>query len=724
MRTARPTRVRVAHTVALSAAVAALALALREVPAFFLVLAVLAVGALALPFAEWTSVPPRLARALPRVLGTTLLVIAGVAWLSRALGVLVLEPTFVPMMAAPLLVPMAAVFALAPRAFPTGRTLLPTLIFILGLAGLDPSPPGYGPSVLPFLRGGDHNAFSEQYLVLALVILGALWAAALFESGPRWQRRDVLGLALVGALAAALAATGIVGLPILQPKIERALAQALDQGESGLSGESTLGEFAELAVSRRRVLDLRTSDPQAGPWLLRSEVFTDFDGRHWRNAASPTRAVGRGARPTTVLRPGVAPARLGALLADVGPWFPGTPPGETPGVPEGGDEGRAAVEILVNQQDVGRWPLLLPRRVTAVTVDAAFLEVDRFGSIRRPLGLPVRLYGARLADVAPSAPSLSDDDRSESLALPAVVDQRLRALAHGLAPDADVRGRLVATVAHLQGGYRYTLRPGAFRTGDPLAEFLFDKKAGYCEYFASAAVVLLRLQGVPARFVKGLSVGPQTDQGGGLHVVRDSDAHAWVEAWIPGEGWVEADPTPPGQFAEAHARADSFQRFLQRVRAALSVGWARLMARGPASLLRHIARELARLLARAAREPVVWLVAFTLALGPRLMRSWRSRRRRRRAAALDASTAVSAELRALVREVERRWAALGHPRPPGRGLLEHARALAADEAPGAPFPAGTAASARDVVEAYYRARFGGEPPDPAEAARLRHGLRA
>ena len=108
---------------------------------------------------------------------------------------------------------------------------------------------------------------------------------------------------------------------------------------------------------------------------------------------------------------------------------------------------------------------------------------------------------------------------------------------------------------HLQAGYRYTLSPGAFRTADPVAEFLFEKKAGYCEYFASAAVLLLRLQGVPARFVKGLSVGPQTDQGGGLHVVRESDAHAWVEAWIPGEGWVEADPTPPGQFADAHGRA-------------------------------------------------------------------------------------------------------------------------------------------------------------------------
>ena len=720
MRRARPTRVRVAHGVAHSAAIAALALALREVPTFFLGLALLAASALALPFAEWTSVPPRLARALPRVLGITMLVLAGVAWLSRALGVLVLEPTFVPMMAAPLLVPMAAVFALAPRAFPSGRTLLPAVIYILGLAGLNPTPAGYGSSALPFLRGGDHNGFAELYLALALVLVGALWTAAILGSGPRWHTRDVLGLALVGIPAAALAVTGVVGLPILQPKVERAMAQALDQGSTGLSDESTLGEFADLAVSHRRILDLRTSDPHAGPWLLRSEVFTAFDGRRWKNLPGATKPA---TRSTTVLQPCAPPAGVGPLLADTGAWFSPQRPEGAPGTSEEGDEKRGLVEILIDQQDTGTWPILLPHNVATVTVDAPFLEVDRFGSVRRPAGIPLRLYGAQLAHLTPRGPSLSDDGRSGSLALPAVIDERLRALARSLAPSANPRGRLAATVSHLQAGYRYTLRPGAFRTGDPLAEFLFEKKAGYCEYFASAAVVLLRLQGVPARFVKGLSVGPQTDQGGGLHVVRDSDAHAWIEAWIPGEGWVEGDPTPPGQFADAHGRADSFQRFLQHVRAALSTAWARLTVRGPLSLLRRVARDMAHGLARAAHEPVLWAVAVILALGPRLVRSWRSRRRRP-AAALDAGAAVPAELRALVREVERRWTAQGRARPPNRGLLEHARALVLKGALDGSAPAGIETATCDVVEAYYRARFGSEPPEPAETARLRLGLRA
>ena len=205
---------------------------------------------------------------------------------------------------------------------------MPAVIYILGLAGLNPTPVGYGSSALPFLRGGDHNGFAELYLVLALVLVGALWAGAVLDCGPRWHTRDVLGLALVGIVAAALATTGVIGLPLLQPKVEQAMARALDQGSTGLSDESTLGEFAELAVSHRRVLDLRTSDPHAGPWLLRSEVFTAFDGRRWKNRPRATKPA---TRSTTVLEPCAPPAGVGPLLADTGAWFSSLRPEGAPG---------------------------------------------------------------------------------------------------------------------------------------------------------------------------------------------------------------------------------------------------------------------------------------------------------------------------------------------------------------------------------------------------------
>ncbi len=709
MRRARPTRVRVARAVALSAALAALALALREMPPFFLALAAATVLVLATPFVEWTSVPPRLADLLPRVLVITLLTLTGVAWLSRALGALVLQATFLPLLMTPLLVPIAACFTVAPRAFPFGRTLAPTVVALLALAGLNPSPGGYGGSALPFLRAGEHNAFAEPYLVLSLVVLASLWTAAFFEGGPRWRRRDVVGLVLAGGLSMALASTSVVGLPLLQPKIEQAIAAALDQGTTGLSEESRLGEFAELAISRRRVLDLQASDAQAGPWLLRSEVFTSFDGRRWTN---PTSSTATRAGSAESLRPTNPPPAIGPLLADLGAWFVPEPRPSAPETSNRHDSGSVAIRI--NQGDVDNWPLLLPRRAEAVTLDAPSLELDRFGLLRRPMGLAAHLYGALVAASDDRAADLSAASAAESLALPSVLDPRTRALAAELASSRNGRERLDATIAHLRQGYRYTLRPGAFHSADPLAEFLFEKKAGYCEYFASAAVILLRLEGVPARFVKGLSAGPQTDQGGGLHVVRESNAHAWVEAWLPGEGWVAADPTPPGFSAEMGARPSTWERLLEHLRAATAAAWARLLSRGPGPLLRELAAEIARVAGRVVRQPSLWLLTAMVVLGPRLVRSWRARRHRRLAAALDQKL-VPVDLRALVRDIERRWSSLGRPRPLARGLIEHCRSLDADPTLGT---REAAAMERAVLDAYYRARFGAEPPDAFEIARL------
>ena len=87
---------------------------------------------------------------------------------------------------------------------------------------------------------------------------------------------------------------------------------------------------------------------------------------------------------------------------------------------------------------------------------------------------------------------------------------------------------------------------------DPLANFLFERKKGHCEYFASAMAVMLRTLGIPSRVVTGFQSGvynPITH----LQVVRASDAHSWVEAWINGRGWTTFDPTPPDPHASVMA---------------------------------------------------------------------------------------------------------------------------------------------------------------------------
>ena len=568
-----------------------------------------------------------------------------------------------------------------------------------------PRPPGIAARPLSFLRGSEHSAFAGIYIALAIVVAACLWASAFLDSGPRWSRRTLATLALSLAAAAGLAAAAVIGLPLLQEHVESAVASAFAEAKTGLGGESTLGEFAELAVSRRRVLDVQTSLPEGGRWRLPSEVFTRFDGRRWSNPPPG----GQPAASAAVLRPASVRPALGPLLEGMGSWFEIAP------------VSAGSIDLRITQAEVASWPLLLPRGTAVVTADAWLLTVDPYGLLRRPPGDALRLYGA-VWPAAPSSTPPAPDPRElgQALELPPQTDPRLLALAKQLAASPEPVQRIDAIVGHLQSGYRYTLAPGAFKTGDPLAEFLFEKKAGYCEYFASAAVILLRAQGVPARFVKGLAVGEQTDQGGGLHVVRESDAHAWVEAWVAGRGWVEADPTPPGQLLESRPRAAALSRYAERLRAALASAWARLTLRGPMAFGRWLAGRVAAALEQAVRSPLAWSLLAGVVLGRLVLRAIRARHQRAPAPPRDASdTAVSADLRVLVRELERRWAAAGLARPESRGLLEHARRLVAGSPPAPPT---LAAAGPRIVEAYYRARFGGETLSDAEPTTLRDAL--
>src|ERR1039458_5453253 len=108
---------------------------------------------------------------------------------------------------------------------------------------------------------------------------------------------------------------------------------------------------------------------------------------------------------------------------------------------------------------------------------------------------------------------------------------------------ADDLARARAIERRLRSDYGYTLQLPARETADPLANFLFTRRKGHCEYFASAMAVMLRSLGIPARLATGFQSGvynPVSD----LWLVRASDAHSWVEAWIPGYGWTTFDPTP------------------------------------------------------------------------------------------------------------------------------------------------------------------------------------
>ncbi|MGC4047435.1 MAG: transglutaminase-like domain-containing protein [Armatimonas sp.] len=142
------------------------------------------------------------------------------------------------------------------------------------------------------------------------------------------------------------------------------------------------------------------------------------------------------------------------------------------------------------------------------------------------------------------ASKLTPEMRTRCLNLPKEIRPVLTGLAETASEGAKEPGAIVRNVtAYLLNNHQYSLRwrPSGERL-DPVVEFLTKKQSAHCEFFGSAAVLLLRAKGVPARYVTGFYAHEGIEDG---VVVRQRDAHAWCEAWVDGVGWITVEATPP-----------------------------------------------------------------------------------------------------------------------------------------------------------------------------------
>ena len=143
----------------------------------------------------------------------------------------------------------------------------------------------------------------------------------------------------------------------------------------------------------------------------------------------------------------------------------------------------------------------------------------------------------------PHRVGLSLGEREQDLKLPQL-DSRIGELAHRWVSRAvDDNARALLIEQHLRHDYGYSLDLPSTQPPDPIADFLFVRHTGYCEHFASTMTVMLRSLGIPARLVNGFQSGIANPYSGTL-LIRASDAHTWVEAFLPGQGWTVFDPTP------------------------------------------------------------------------------------------------------------------------------------------------------------------------------------
>jgi len=186
--------------------------------------------------------------------------------------------------------------------------------------------------------------------------------------------------------------------------------------------------------------------------------------------------------------------------------------------------------------------LMLPPGAVAVQAEIPMAR-DLYGGILigyrrgRPLNYHVWVGDPRRSEIAPPTP--------RDVLLPRD-HPGVRAIAQSVAGDLpSARARADAIERFLQTEYRYSLNSGVrISNADPVAWFLLEGREGHCEFFAGAMVVLLRHLDVPSRMVAGYSGGDLSPDGDEL-VVREANAHAWVEVWLGEDlGWVSFDPTP------------------------------------------------------------------------------------------------------------------------------------------------------------------------------------
>lgn len=319
---------------------------------------------------------------------------------------------------------------------------------------------------------------------------------------------------------------------------------------------------------------------------------------------------------------------------------------------------------------------------------------------------------------------LTPGERERYLDLPDDIKGPVTALARswteGLTSDAEIAS---VVEQRLRSDYRYDLNSPSGAAPQPLLHFLFESKAGHCEFYSTAMAMLLRTVGIPTRNVTGF-IGGSYNRFGGFYAVRQGDAHSWVEVYLEGRGWTRFDPTPPMSSAP-RSDVTGMIAFMRDIMEAAAQRWSRHVVGydldQQVELFRSVRQRYQNVGGRLLGDSseVVGFVLLAIAGGGLVFigirRGW-FRRRPRVHEAKSAEQAASLRSVALYRQLEEVLRELGVARPSTTPPLAHARALVSVE-----HPAGNEVLA--LTERYLAARFGHRHLDAAEereyAARVR-----
>lgn len=335
-------------------------------------------------------------------------------------------------------------------------------------------------------------------LLVGLQVLNAPDLPNGMQSG--WRR---LGWLLVKTLPI------VVMLFVFFPRMAPLWSVPLVSGEArtGISDTMRPGDISNLAQSSERAFRVTFGGqlPIYRDRYWRGLVLDYLDGETWKQSA----------------------------------YEPFQPPGKVDLDGGVGDLRPAEYDVLMEPTDQ-RWAFALADS-RAVSANIVEREEDLF-RFRRPADTSVRYRLAREQESSGTSERLSRSEVRRYLQLPASGNPRARALADNLRNSGSDMAVVQSLLTRFRGQeYYYTLRPPEMPE-DGVDTLLFDAKRGFCAHYAGATTFVLRAAGIPARIVVGYQ-GGEPGAGGDYLIVRQYDAHAWVEAWVRGQGWMRIDPT-------------------------------------------------------------------------------------------------------------------------------------------------------------------------------------
>jgi transglutaminase-like putative cysteine protease len=306
---------------------------------------------------------------------------------------------------------------------------------------------------------------------------------------------------------------------------------------SGFTENVELGQIGEIKKNSAVVMRVQTGKPVGYDRLRwRGIALTTFDGKRWTSPERGAQTLSPNAdgwiytadpiQKTDAPGPGILYTVFLEPLATDAIFVPGkviSLKGNFTG--EGGSSFSAMRRSYIFRDSTGT--LLNPFHNYGAVRYAGFSRLPPLNASR---------LRAASADYSP--------DISETYLQLPQLDARIPALARQITKNGRTSfDKALLIESYLRNRFSYTLNLTGTPGDDPLAHFLFETRAGHCEYFASAMIIMLRTLGIPSREVNGFLPGEYNDLGGD-YIVRASDAHSWVEVYFPGNEWQVFDPTP------------------------------------------------------------------------------------------------------------------------------------------------------------------------------------